>query len=1039
MFSPTASTTTTMHQLLERGHWSMLNESQSSANTDSPPMPVSFAWYNGSSLSALFSLNLSYTDISSYAFNAPTELSRVIERQLTQHWIDDQWLQVLLLSVYWTMTLLAICSNTSILLVVACRRRLWTPSVLLSSNLLLASLASALLCMPLTLQSLVSRRWTLGWLCCKLLPFLQSVCVFVSSFTVVSISADRYLRITWLRRTASVGRSSHSAAADTASIGAAATTTSTKISQSARASHFSTVSPGRSKCAASNVAQTKTSDAAPSSAANVHNRAISPARSVRAQLLNTALIWLLSALFSAPVLIYQELTTVGVLHVFTYNACLERWPDHVRVLYTIATFVCAFAVPIGALCFFHLAIRRYLNQNLLSARLLPASSRVKNAKRVEPKPCSKTQANASNLTAPLLSNDRHVGVGHDAMTVKHDPTSKSHLAYNAKEPCRPASAQLAERSTTALTQNTSHSSNQSMINAMTTVQSSVTVGADDVGGSCVLGDEDDEDDDLDDTVKHLTNEVVDHCVTVEGLIPKVRLSLSSPKDSPHRKNDLPLHGDNSASTSIVIGNDSSQSTSNAPDTSFTCIEMTQLEIQQSSASLSTSLFETSATENRCFCQDGLNSPSIGVSRHVRTRTPTLAFSESTNRVQIGMFSSEGQSSIRRWSVSPLLQVRSSLCGQDASTSSSSSTPAVSFACKCSQSTLMNRPSPVHLVQSGSIVNQSDRLLPSDTFNENSISNDQSRKFCSCNFQSRFVVDQNNNSHHSINRDSTPDDLAETVSLHAYHLNHPLRRCLSDSIIWFGWSGLSSIDRELIAQPTHQQTTAKVAYNEPIKIHNRSITSLRNHTLCTSGSRRINYLHPQHFDRLSSSTNAARLEHLHPKHYDTHHRCLIHADQHQLHRSPAVMRLSSTSSQQLVDNRTSFRITGFVARLRRVQRLHRELRRTSKVTFVLILAIVVFAISWLPLSLYNLYLDLQHVHVQLSVQMFYVILFACHLLAMSSTVSNAVLYGFLNTNIQRELRQVLSAAKRLLCMRFSFESNPFKHHVSLSSLAAPFRR
>jgi hypothetical protein len=948
MFSPTASTTTTVEQLLQSGRWPSNNESHSLAfNTSgAPTLPVN--WSDPTSLLPM---------------NVPIELSLAIERQLTRHWITDRWLQILLLSVYWSMTLLAICSNTSILLVVACRRRLWTPSVLLSSNLLLASLASALLCMPLTLQSLVSRRWTLGWFGCKLLPFLQSVCVFVSSFTVVSISADRYLRITWLRRTASVGRAPKSTvkpdgASHTNSLAQSSSATDTgDATLLATRSTSKTSTPLISTTNADFIATTITG-----AGRAARNCAIVPARSVRAQLINTALVWLLSALFSAPVLVYQELTTVGVLHVFTYNACLERWPDHIRILYTLATFVCAFAVPICALCCFHLAIRRYLNQNLLSAQLLPPSTRVKHSKRTE-------------TVSPKVPSR------HSSLSVNHDAQSKKRSATN--EPAvRPASLSPVEMTTS----NNAPSTNFTIDHSNRSSHQSIA--------------------------RDKSIEPFDRSQPIE-LTPMVTVCLSPP--------DRPRYADFTnefASHHLMRVNDAPRSwRAQSPQlSSLNCIEMNRLETYRSFDSLCASL-----SAPRCFCSnddDRLYCSSTSSTGNHGFRLLNRSFGRS-------------RSSIRRFSASPFVNVQTGTSNRTEPCISSSSSVAVLphsdrssssriIEAKCGHVLMMDNgfePS-VSLAPTGPVIASINRVEPLQHERQPSIVDDRQCTGLRCD----------------------DDDNEPVALLHSCHVSHPLRRCWSDSLVWLETPQILHSDSIGTGSDAFPRPTNHLSIDRsPSHILATDFSLLDDQTNedCTTRHERPtnpSCLNQWHAYRSHSHQRHLLLHHSHPYHRPHHHH--HHHHHHHplhLHTSPAVHRLNSSSNQHLVDARVSFRITGFMARLRRIQRLHRELRRTSKVTLVLILAIVVFAISWLPLSLYNLYLDLQHVHVQLSVQMLYVILFACHLLAMSSTVSNAVLYGFLNTNIQRELRQVFSAAKSFCCARLSFHRSRTKVPIGSSNL------
>ncbi|XP_054917335.2 neuropeptide F receptor-like [Dermacentor andersoni] len=83
-----------------------------------------------------------------------------------------------------------------------------------------------------------------------------------------------------------------------------------------------------------------------------------------------------------------------------------------------------------------------------------------------------------------------------------------------------------------------------------------------------------------------------------------------------------------------------------------------------------------------------------------------------------------------------------------------------------------------------------------------------------------------------------------------------------------------------------------------------------------------------------------------------------------------------------------------------ERLQRELRRNRRATMVLLNVSVVFAVSWLPWNAMNLLTDF---HLEgISPQRLYLIFAVCHMIAMSSATTNPIMYGWLNTNIRREL-------------------------------------
>lgn len=73
--------------------------------------------------------------------------------------------------------------------------------------------------------------------------------------------------------------------------------------------------------------------------------------------------------------------------------------------------------------------------------------------------------------------------------------------------------------------------------------------------------------------------------------------------------------------------------------------------------------------------------------------------------------------------------------------------------------------------------------------------------------------------------------------------------------------------------------------------------------------------------------------------------------------------------------------------------------------------VLFAVSWLPLGVFSVVSEV--ISPPDSSQSLYVTLAVCHVFAMSSAVSNPVMYGWMNSNIRQELMQLLPVKWRAL--------------------------
>ena len=85
---------------------------------------------------------------------------------------------------------------------------------------------------------------------------------------------------------------------------------------------------------------------------------------------------------------------------------------------------------------------------------------------------------------------------------------------------------------------------------------------------------------------------------------------------------------------------------------------------------------------------------------------------------------------------------------------------------------------------------------------------------------------------------------------------------------------------------------------------------------------------------------------------------------------------------------------------------KEVRRNTRISIFLITITIMFGISWLPWNAFNVVIDLMP-DIDLTAKTLYLILAICHLMAMSSATTNAIHYGFYNTNIKSEIRYILS--------------------------------
>ncbi|XP_042220741.1 neuropeptide Y receptor type 6-like [Homarus americanus] len=88
-----------------------------------------------------------------------------------------------------------------------------------------------------------------------------------------------------------------------------------------------------------------------------------------------------------------------------------------------------------------------------------------------------------------------------------------------------------------------------------------------------------------------------------------------------------------------------------------------------------------------------------------------------------------------------------------------------------------------------------------------------------------------------------------------------------------------------------------------------------------------------------------------------------------------------------------------------RRAQKEIERNRKTTILLSTIAVAFAVCWLPWNIVNLLADFEYEGFKDPTHL-YTVFGACHMIAMSSACINPVLYGWLNTNLRRELLEFL---------------------------------
>ncbi len=98
----------------------------------------------------------------------------------------------------------------------------------------------------------------------------------------------------------------------------------------------------------------------------------------------------------------------------------------------------------------------------------------------------------------------------------------------------------------------------------------------------------------------------------------------------------------------------------------------------------------------------------------------------------------------------------------------------------------------------------------------------------------------------------------------------------------------------------------------------------------------------------------------------------------------------------------------------------EKKRRLKMNILLSSIAILFAVSWLPLNIFNIMSDSKTSPIKPG-HTFYIINAVCILFAMSSAVSNPFLYGFLNENFKREYKKLFKRCFNRFAICFNKKS------------------
>jgi len=101
---------------------------------------------------------------------------------------------ILMCLMYTTISLAAIGGNGVVIYIIFAYKRMRSVTNFFIMNMAIGDILMACLCIPFTFVSnLILQYWPFGTVMCLVVSYAQAVSVFISAYTLIAISIDRYI------------------------------------------------------------------------------------------------------------------------------------------------------------------------------------------------------------------------------------------------------------------------------------------------------------------------------------------------------------------------------------------------------------------------------------------------------------------------------------------------------------------------------------------------------------------------------------------------------------------------------------------------------------------------------------------------------------------------------------------------------------------------------------------------------------------------------------------------------------------------------
>lgn len=131
-----------------------------------------------------------------YNFTWPPQEVACVYESPTEDFLSSPLFQMCIYFMYSAVFIVAMLGNGLVCYVVHTTPRMKTVTNFFILNLAVGDILMTLFCVPFSFVSmLVLRYWPFGAVMCKVVNYSQAVSVFVSAYTLLAISIDRYMAI----------------------------------------------------------------------------------------------------------------------------------------------------------------------------------------------------------------------------------------------------------------------------------------------------------------------------------------------------------------------------------------------------------------------------------------------------------------------------------------------------------------------------------------------------------------------------------------------------------------------------------------------------------------------------------------------------------------------------------------------------------------------------------------------------------------------------------------------------------------------------